>query len=348
MFIFLIILYIGAISNISTVHSHSINKAHTLVYCIGIIIIGTFAFFTDDYEPYIYIIHNLHLGYYWESHLEPLWLWVVKGAEGEINLFRFISFLLITIILMIEVRLLNLKADKFISYYYLLCLAGTLCWIRQPFAISIFITGVLILKNKKILGSLMIISVYFIHKSSLILYLMLILYTLPLNKKVILIEILSIPLAFSLFNPGVEFLSQLTGIELKYYISDSVYLGDRHILIRLLNFIALASNYALITYVLILAKKSGIEKRYSKLLWISMYLSIIFLILPMGKQTITTRLLGTSMFIISIILSKIMDPKELLKKHKLLLSCIILVVTTTILESIAFNISRLDNLIRIY
>lgn len=163
------------------------QESRTIIEVIWILLFllcGTFAFFTDDFEAYREIIHNLYTDPLGSFHLEPTWKALGKFVNGNLIEFRFFAVVFGLLLNLIIVRLLEIKFNYYIGFFSLLCLNAFFCWLRQPIAIYLFIIGFYFLLKRRIILSILFFGLTIIsHKTGIIFILLLPLTLLKTNKR---------------------------------------------------------------------------------------------------------------------------------------------------------------------
>lgn len=228
-------------------HKFSIisNRLLVALWFIGFIVIGTYGYFSDDYEPYIDSVTLAYANPFANIHMEPFWILLSNICKGEITEFRLLSFSAIAIILSLICWQAKIEAKYFVCYYTVLCMASHICWIRQPLAMTIFLLGtILLIKKKYILAIPCLVGTYFFHKTGLVFLLMLVFMLIPLNKKTIWLYLISgivIVLGFSLF---MNLNLPITTFLLLYLESEGEF-AARNIVFTILSNTSLICNFLL-------------------------------------------------------------------------------------------------------
>lgn len=227
-------------------YSKRSDKAIALIWFLLLVLMGTFGFFTDDYEPYEDQVAISYASPYSNIHMESIWIGLAELCKGNITCFRLISFSSLAIVLFLICKILNIHLKYFICYYSLICLSNHLCWIRQPLAMSIFILGIaLILKRHYLIAiPILIISTLF-HKSSLVFICLLAFNLIPLSKKYIWIYLFSGAMLIIGFNLILRIELPFTPF-LLYYLESDNDLAYRNLIIILLANLSFLLNLCLL------------------------------------------------------------------------------------------------------
>lgn len=163
------------------------DKIISLLWFVLFVLMGTFGFFTDDYEPYVDLVSLSYASPFSNIHMESIWIGLAELCNGNIDYFRLISFCSLAIAIFYICKLLNIQLKYFICYYSLICLSNHLCWIRQPLAMCLFILGTALLFKRRYLLSIIVllISTLF-HKTNIVFICFLVFTLIPVKKKYII------------------------------------------------------------------------------------------------------------------------------------------------------------------
>ena len=218
MYCLYLIVLCSSVTGIFQIYSKQTRRILILLWFCLFVFIGTFAYFSDDYEPYADLAELVYISPLSYTHVEPLWMWLIGLFNGNIDSFRFVSFLFLSILLLAVAKCAKTSLLYFLFCYTLLCMSTHICWIRQPIAYGVFLLGLLFLeKNKLVFVSFIILSL-FIHKSAVLLMAVLPFLLFPLDKKTVLIYVLlAFPFALILFYSAILFIQNSLGIPLDFY-----------------------------------------------------------------------------------------------------------------------------------
>ncbi|WP_455674370.1 EpsG family protein [Phocaeicola sp.] len=299
-----------------------------ILWCCLYVIIGTYAYYTDDYNQYVDIVENAYVNPLKLTHIEPLWFFFMESFKGNIDAFRLYSFSVLILLLFFIALSARINVCYFFLYYTLLCAPSHFCWIRQPISMCFFLFGMLLLCKKRLLiGLLFVFLSYFLHKSTVLLVVLLPFVFYPFNKKSVFISLLMFPLAFLLFALFLNY-EIIPGLNIQYYFEQENEYSERNILFSIFSFFATLLQFYLIGYTLVLLyKREEYEFRLlTRFLFGVFYLSFFFFIYPIDNNTIYKRLLAFGIFLSALFLTKYIG-RDLFKKKNiwLLISLLILI-----------------------
>lgn len=281
------------------------NRLLVILWFIVFIILGTYGYFSDDYEPYMDSVALAYANPFANIHMEPFWILLSEICNGEITEFRFLSFSVIAVLLYMICCQAKIEAKYFVCYYTLLCMASHICWIRQPLAMSIFILGaILLIKRNNILAIPCLIGAYFFHKTGFVFLLMLVFMLIPLNKKAIWLYVMfgfAIILGFSLI---MSLNMPITAFLLLYLESEGEY-AARNIIFTILSNTSFICDFLLtIGLIYHFYKYNNIVVTYlTRYLSGLVLLSFCLILIPFETGVMVKRLLAMSNFVNVIILS---------------------------------------------
>lgn len=314
----------------------------TILWCYLFISIGTYAYYTDDYNPYIDIVENVYINPFKLTHIEPLWFFFMELFKGDADTFRLCSFSIMTLLLLLIAFVAKINLSYFLLYYTLLCASSHICWIRQPISMCFFLLGMLLLCKKRIMfGLLLIIISYFLHKSAVLLVALLPFIFFPFNKRSILISLLMLPLAFLFFGIFLNY-EIIPGLNVQYYFEQESEYSERNVLFSIFSSFVTLLQFYLIGYTLVLLYKNEENefKLLKRFLFGVFYLSFFFFIYPFDNDVLYKRLLAFGIFSSVVFLSKYI--KKSLFKRKNIYFLIPLILLILIREMIVLGKNYTD------
>lgn len=329
-------------------YSKQTRKILILLWFCLFAFIGTFAYFSDDYEPYEELTELVYISPMSHTHIEPLWMWLIGLFNGNVDSFRFVSFLFLSTLLAVIAKYAKTSLLYFLFFYTLLCMSAHICWIRQPMAYGIFLLGLLFLgKNKFLFVSFIILS-FFIHKSAILLIALLPFLLFPLNRKTFLIYILlAFPFALILFHSAVLFTQDSLGIPLDHYLSADGEYADRNVLFSIIAGLSTIAQLLIIAKIILLFKEHPDVYSLVRCLFGIAFISFLLIVSPMENNVIYKRLLSFGNLLIAIICGIKVRNHFLEKKY---LSLIILIIITIGLREISMignNYTYIGKLLRV-
>lgn len=318
MYIIYIILVIFSFIGISRKFVTQSSKLLVLCWFPIFVALGTFAFFSDDYEPYEELVNRAYVSPFGYSHIEPFWIWFMGLFNGDIDKFRFFSFLLIGFLLYIIIEVSKVPSLLFLANYTLLCLSAHLCWIRQPVAYCMFFLALLFADKRKLLSFLFVIIGCYIHKSSILLLWVFPFLFIPINKKVYLsVCIVAFPFLFFIFFEIIKIAEAYLGINLEWYVEAKGEYASRNIVFSILSLSITFIQFWLYGRTILLLKDSVdfTEKILVRSLFGVLYLSFFLYLLPINADTIFRRLLAFGSMIVALLWSKNLVVMNVNKKY---------------------------------
>lgn len=304
-FLYLVIL-VFCLYYVNHKFTHLSNVLIIICWFLLFILIGTYGYFTDDYESYVDTVTLAYVNPYANLHIEPFWIKLADICNGNITLFRFISFILLTLSMLLICEATSVELKSFICYYTFLCLVSHVCWIRQPLSMFIFLSGfIYLIKKHYIIAFICLVCSYYFHKIGLIFLLMCILCIIPINKKSILIYVIGLPVFFIGFNILLNSASFSFMPFLLLYLESAGEFEDRNII-----FTILSAGVTIIQFLLMLNTIRYFNKTNNKTIkYLSRYImgvmviSVYLMILPFETSIMYKRLLAMGNLIMVIIFS---------------------------------------------
>lgn len=318
-----------------------------IIWIILFIAIGTYGYFSDDYEPYVDIVEGAYINPLAHFHIEPLWIWLSNICKGNINWFRLCSFAVLTVLILFTVRIYRVPIKYYLAYYTLLCMESHICWIRQPAAMITFLIGFgLIYKRKYIIGILCLIATIFLHKIGIVMILMLPFTLIKLNKRNLIIISCIIPIAFSIIKLILTFGDNLTIAIFNEYSDADGKFSQRHIIYTIINYIILITNISLI-FIIISKYHKHTKNIYTCLvryLFGVSFIIITLLIMPIQTDVMITRLFSIANMLLVIIMAKYVGNRITKASNKWEAIIILLIVCAREIGLIANNNTRIFRL----
>lgn len=318
-----------------------------IFWIILFVAIGTYGYFSDDYEPYIDIVKDAYANPFAYFHIEPIWIWLSGICKGNINWFRFISFFVLTILILLTARIYRIPIKYYLAYYTLLCMESHICWIRQPIAMTIFLIGFGLIYNRKYFaGILCLIATIILHKIGIIMILILPFTLIKLNKRNLIILSCVIPIAFSIIQLILAFGDNLTIAIFNEYSDADGKFSHRHIIYTIINYIILIANISII--IIIISKYYNYTKNiYTcivRYLFGVSYIIITLLIMPIQTDVMITRLFSIANILLAIIMAKYMGNRITKPSNKWEAILTVLIVCAREIGLIANNNTRIFRL----
>ena len=174
-------------------------KAHLCWLIIGIIIYCLADFTNGDYFHYYEEVKRVGHSYY--NNLEDIYVFIILNTNNNYIVFRCTVWL--TALLLFYQTIRRVKLDPLLMLYiFAACFIFFFAYARVSLAMAIYYFGLSFIlwpiKNQnllsKILGALLIVTCFFFHRSSLILIAATFFIFVPINKKVLLLAVISIPI----------------------------------------------------------------------------------------------------------------------------------------------------------
>lgn len=120
-----------------------------ICWFIAFLLLGTYAYYTDDYEPYVELVDKAYITPFAYFHIEQFWIVLMEYFRGDIDGFRFISMILLSISLVLIMIRSKVNPIYFISFYTILCLNTHVCWVRQPLAYCLILLALVYYSERK-------------------------------------------------------------------------------------------------------------------------------------------------------------------------------------------------------
>lgn len=317
------------------------------MWLILFVLVGTFGYFTDDYEPYEEIVLQAYVNPFAQFHIEPLWIWLAGIVKGDVTQFRLIGFGLLGVGVCIIPKILGIKLNYFISYYSMICLSPHLCWIRQPIAMFLFSIGLIaLLKKRLIVSGIIFLATFFIHKIGIIMLLLIPFIFFKINRRNMIFLLAVIPLIYSVIILISQFSDSLTiNIFNEYSEADGKF-ANRNIIYTIINTISLAINLGLLIFTIYHYKEVtiGIYAKLLRYLFGVTYITILLLVMPIQVDVMLTRMLSIANLFMVIFMSKFLNKKLIKKNNKFLLLSILILIGLRELGMLANNNTRLYRL----
>lgn len=326
-------------------YSKRSNGFIVLAWFVLFIFIGTWAFFTDDYNVYIDTVNEAYINPFARFHIESVWIWLAEVVQGEINKFRFITFFTISILLFLIARSANVELKYFSAYYTIFCLINAVGLLRQPVAMCLSLWGMLLMCDKKYLLSIacLFFSCFF-HKVGIIYVLLFPACLLPINRKLLWIYFLSLPLLYILFYIILNASSELsTVIFLQSYAQGDGEYASRHVIFKILSTISTLSQFVFLIYTIYHFYES--DDKYVKMLiryiLATVIVSIFLFILPLSTGVFVKRLLYFAMMMMVIVWAKCIKGNLLQKRYILMFVFLLIYIAIQLTGTFIQNYTRI-------
>lgn len=321
------------------------------IWFVAFIFLGTYAYFSDDYEPYAEVVVEAYANPLANYAIEPFWVWLADYTHGDIDSYRFITFVLIAIILLFIQKAAHIEIKYFIIYYTFFCMSTHFTGIRQALNMMLCLYGILLCFNRHwIIGLICIVLSCFLHKSGIMFALLLPLCLLPVSKKVFWLYVLVSPLLYVgfyfLLNSSTTFLPL---IFLQSYAEKEAEYADRHIVMRLLSTASELCRFVLIYLTIVYFHRSSdrLIILLTRCLFSLFLISVFFFLLPMDTNVIYKRLLWFGLLIMTIIWSKCIREKLVTRKYIYLLLLFLFCTGLGIVTMVGNNYTRIEVLTRL-
>lgn len=320
-----------------------------LTWFLLFIFIGTWAYFTDDYNAYVDIVDDAYINPLAKFHIEPIWVWLAEIVQGGIDKFRFIAFLTISILLFYITKSAELELKYFIAYFTIFCSSETLCWVRQPITVCLSLLGVLLMCNKKyLLGIACLCFSCFFHKIGIIYVLLSPACFIPINKKLLWIYFFSLPLLYIIFSFTLNLSSEnSTVINLQTYINGEGEYAGVNVIFKILSTISTLFLFGFLIYTVYKFKE--FTDKYVKVLiryiLAIVVVSIFLFALPLSTGVMVKRLLYLGMMMMAIVWAKCIKGNLLQKRYISIFIFLLIYVTIQLFSTIGGNYTRIGQML---
>lgn len=347
-FVYIALLLFSLIGIIYRINENS-NKIIVPLWFFLFLMIGTYAYFSDDYLPYVNIVEDVYIHPNELTHIEPLWVWFAQLIHGDVNKFRLLTCILLAIAVYFTAKSTQQKDIKiFLFYYTILCLSSSVCWLRQPVAFFLFLFGVILAKRSLILAILLIAVSSLFHKSSLLLLLIFPFIFIPLSKRSITMLVMFTPVLVIVFNLATRFAEMRFGIPINWYLEqDAQYVGRNSVfkyltisqsIMHLLLFSVVIKKY-------LVHRDTKHEYLHRSLLGTTFITFIFFLMMP--GSTIVTRLISFGDLLTAVLLTDLVGNRALVKSKVLIFFIILLIVLLREMMVFANYYTKFELLLRL-
>lgn len=326
----------------------TLKSEHILIlfWFVIFVYLGTYAYFTDDYESYAEVVNAAYINPLAIFSIEPFWIWLADYTKGNIDSYRFIVFFLIAIILFFIHKAACVKLKYLIIYYTFFCLLAQITSIRQALNMMLCLYGTLLCYNKhRIIGIIFILLSCYFHKSGIIFALLLPLGWLPVSKKIFWTYLLISPLLgfafYAVLNTSTTFLPLLF---LQNYAEKEAEYGNRHVAMQLLSNISGICNFSLVVLTILYFHNTSdrLVKLLTRYLFGLSLMYVFFFLLPMETNVIYKRLLWFGLLIMVIIWSKCIQRELMTRRYIYMLLLFLTSATISALTMIGNNYWRVD------
>ena len=337
----------SSLAGVFQLYSKQSRKILILLWFCLFVFIGTFAYFSDDYEPYVELTELAYVSPFSYTHVEPFWFWLMGLFNGNVDLFRFVSFFILSILLIAIAKCTKTSLLYFLFCYTLLCMSTHVCWIRQPIAYGVFLLGLLFLEKNKLAFVSFIILSLFIHKSAVLLMAVLPFLFFRLDKKTVLVYVLlAFPLALILFYSAALFMQNSFGIPLDHYLSADGEYADRHIVFSIILVLSTIVQLLILGKVILLFKENSDVRILVRCLFGIIFISILFIVLPIENNVISKRLLSLGSLLVAVICGIKVRNHFFEKKYLSLFVLILISIALREINQLGNNYTTLDQLFK--
>ncbi|WP_274972998.1 EpsG family protein [Bacteroides fluxus] len=321
---------------------------------ISFLLLGTYAYYTDDYEPYVELVDKAYVTPFAYFHIEQFWIVLMEYFHGDINGFRFVSMVLLSISLVLIMIKSKVNAICFISFYTLLCLNSHICWIRQPLAYCLILLALIYYSQRKIFSIvfafLLLFLALYVHKSSILLLCVVpFLFISVTKKKIFLIFVSLFPAIFVFFFIALSTLEAVLGINLEWYLEAENVYAERNIVFLIIANIITAIQFYIFGLTIYLFRNTSVllERTLVRSLFGTVYISAFLLFLPFDANTIYVRLIAFGSFIVVVIWSKNPYLLKKMNKYKCIITFTALWFSLVLVSMLLNNYTRIDRLIKL-
>lgn len=329
-------------------------KSEYSLICIWLIIfvfLGTYAYFSDDYEPYADIVTEAYINPWAKYTIEPFWVWLADYTKGNIDLYRFIVFSLIAILLLLIRKISHIEMKYLVIYYTFFCMLSHFTGIRQALNMMLCLYGILLcFNNHWVIGILCIVLSSFLHKSGIMFALLLLFGLLPVSKKTFVFSLLLFPFLYAIFYFILNSSSMLPSLLfLQSYAESEGEYANRHIIMQLLSGAHALCNFLLVLLTIVYFQNHSdrLVKLLVRCLFGVFLTSIFFFLSPMETNVIYKRLLWFGMILLVIIWSRCIQNKLLTRKYTYLLLLFLLCTGISVATMLGNNYWRMEILTKI-
>ena len=215
---------------------------------------------------------------------------------------------------------------------------------RQPVAMCMSLLGMLLLLNKKYFLSIICLFIScFFHKIGIIYVLLFPACLFPINKKLLWLYFLSLPLLYVLFYIILNASSELSTIVLlQEYAQGDGEFASRHVIFKILSTLSILFQFVFLFYTIYYFREYG--DKYVKILvryiWVILFVSVFLFILPLSTGVFVKRLLYFAMMMMAIVWSKCIKRNLLQKKYVTIFIFLLAYILIQLIGTVANNYTR--------
>lgn len=232
---------------------HKLTRISKNIFIFGwfvsFVLIGTFAYFTDDYPSYESLVKEIISGHEKSTHIEKFWVDLIYYFKGNLTLFRFSSFACMSIVIWMCGKVAKINFTYIVCYYTLLCSLSDYTWVRQPLAMAVFMLGLLLIIRQKYFWAIAFIGLsYFLHKIVILLIPFILFLKIPVNRRFLLLYIPILAIMTSIFNYVLSNDMFGLGLIAKLYLEGDTLYVNRNSMYIIVNSICLICEFIYIIY----------------------------------------------------------------------------------------------------
>ncbi len=330
------------------------KKIVLICWFIAFLLLGTYAYYTDDYEPYVELVDKAYITPFAYFHIEQFWIVLMEYFRGDIDGFRFISMILLSISLVLIMIRSKVNPIYFISFYTILCLNTHVCWVRQPLAYCLILLALVYYSERKfakiVIAFLLLGLALYVHKSSILLLCVLpFLFISVTKRKNILKFVVLFPMLFCFFLKALSTLEAVLGINMEWYLEAENVYAERHIVFLIIANIITAIQFYIFGLTIYLFRNTSIliERTLVSSLFGIVYISAFLFLLPFDANTIYVRLMAFGGFIAVLLWSGNVSLLKKVKKYKCIVVLAAFWFSLVLISMLLNNYTRIDRLTKL-
>lgn len=351
MYIIYLIIFVFSFIYLHIKFNNNSNRIIIFIWFVAYIYIGVYAYFTDDYDAYADVVTEAYINPLGVFSIEPFWIWLANFTYGNIDLYRFVVFGTIIILLFLIKKISHAEMKYLIIYYTLFCMMFQISGIRQALNMILCLYGILLcIKKQKIAGFLCIIFSCFLHKSGIMYACIIFFCLLQVSKRTFLICLVILPILHFIskvaLNTSTSFLPLLA---LQHYAEHEGEFSGRHIIVQLLNKLSELCIFFSGIFTVFLFNKSNdrLIMLLTRCLYGLLFFTVLLFLLPIDTNVVYKRLLWFGMLIMIVIWSKGIQDNLMTRKYILLFLLFILQTGASIILMISNNYWQIEKLTRL-
>lgn len=336
-------------------HLTKVSKILVLIFFfITFLLLGTYAYYTDDYEPYVELVDKAYIMPFAYFHIEHFWIDLMGHFRGDIDNFRFVSTVLLSLFLILIIIRSKVNSIHFISFYTILCLNTHICWIRQPLAYYLILLALIYYSERKffplVIAFFLLGLAISVHKSSVLLLCIIPFLFISVTKRKSLFKLaILFPLLYFVFLKALPTLEAVLGINLEWYLEAENVYAERNVVFLIIANIITAIQFCVFGLTIYLFRNTSVlmERTLVRSLFGVVYISSFLFILPFDANTIYVRLMAFGSFIAVLLWSGNIPFLKESKKYK----CIIVLTASwfffVTISMLLNNYTRIDRLLKL-